>query len=368
MNMIYMEQEICLFRLSWVEAAYAETIMEMVRMEKEMNKDLEQRSADQRAQEAFLNASASRKQKDMPVSDATKAQDRFWEEIERYYKSVAMDEDGDRRDELCTIIGCSQDKLAKGKFCRLPAFPGGKAPAHWVPGRELSKTEFTAFLSEMTGLGKSMLNEKVFKASKRPERDSVEKLGEGLPAAKTEDLYMLLGHYPQTEDSFADAKKQLNDLKHERWRGANDEEIGIYLGMSKNMFNDMKTRPVHYSNVLRVNIATGIPGDTEREEKLYHCFGVHRLPEGEADKLVDLCQKIYAKVMPVRRKLYQDGSAEEYASGDFWSSLKTLLKYYDSQYYLDSKGTYRKIKLCGQLFYQGPEKLDLAEAKAIMEA
>lgn len=322
-------------------------------------------------QEHINNVSAARHNANVPMQDLTKLSYHWRMDIQQHYDNLTKRIKNCRQDILADAFGARRDVTEK--YCLLPKEPPAQLSAdlmdafkRWA-GKFVSKADFRVFLSEISLVHESVLRNKVFGDRKRPGRKHIDKLYgcSLLPSRKTENekdeekkaedkinFYCSFGWYPVIV-TVADRRKYLEALFKAKWGSSNWDRAVDYLLLSPSTMDNIRTKKsLHVSTAYRFIIALGNPKDPRQQLELSHHFELHPiifernqdLIYGEADGIVMISMNFYDPLLlQMGMGIPKDGSVE------FWSTLYTMLKYYDKVF---------GLSLCGQLFYQ--ENSDLA--------
>lgn len=297
------------------------------------------------AQEHMNNMAAAEQQPQQPVQDGIRLGLSWCKELEAHYRSGKKRIPSQRRKFIADSLAA--DSESDGKTLRLPKnLPGGeKLPDAWE-GKTTDLGQFRLFLAEVTGVGESVLRNKVFPDRKRPRLDHVEKLLQFLQKTGIED-FGRFGWYPVAMD-LKERKAGLEKLLNQKWNCTSLNKAAPYLTLASSTMDNVKTnRNLDGSTAFRIIIA--LADTPERLETLYHWFGMEPiLPEredawGEADGVVKISADIFDSLHQAL-----GGRDLEYGSAQFFRMLYTMLIFYDNKH---------DASLYSQFFRQENEEL-----------
>ena len=306
---------------------------------------LHRRSEFLAAQEHMNNMTAAEQQPLQPVQDGIRLGLSWREKLENHYQSSKKRIPSQRREFIVNALAAVPEP--DGKKLRLPdTLPGGEDfPDAWM-GKEMDLGEFRLFLAAASGVGESVLRNKIFPDRKRPRLDHVEKLLKFLRKTKAED-FGKFGWYPAAMD-LKERKAELEKLLKKKWGCTSLNKAAPYLVLASSTMDNVKTN-WNLDGSTAFHIIIALADTPEQLEMLYHWFGMEPiLPEkeeawGEADGVVKISADVFDGL---HRAL--GGRDLEYGSSQFFRMLYTMLIFYDNKH---------NAALYSQLFRQENEEL-----------
>lgn len=232
------------------------------------------RPVEQIVQENLLNAQRASQGSPYPMSECSSITAAWDAELKEHYQwLVAYDKGEKRKNAIIQLAGGQID--AKELFSRLS-----------------------------TQLKKTTIYEKMYDARKRPDSSTAEAAAQCLKLqgqARSQLLQLLGWHDAAGNSAGADRKKLLDDARQkDQWMGecgSSLERIAECLLLASGTMEKLRKNNelIDSYTAFRVLITlSGCRSVQEQGENAYHCFGIHKLEDGETDRIAVICARTYS--------------------------------------------------------------------------